>query len=153
MTEFMDKYNKTMDTWRWLLDNVNAYVFGEEFNEEMFADAMKGAFDIYSKMYSLEMMKIEDYCEPGANHFLALTGILFEYAADRYVADSENEVFRASQLAVRLLLGRIANDYMWHEDGILPAIELDYWFESDRELVYDVNKGDLSDMIEVVRLI
>ena len=130
------------------MENVNDYVFDdEEFDEDMFAKAMRGAFEVYAKMFSLETIRIKGTSdELGTDHLIKLTGILHEYATDRYVNSSDNEVFRASQLATRLLLNGVTNDFVWHEDGILPADELlaDFWFESDKELIYDVNKGDLT---------
>ena len=105
MKEFMEKFYETRDTWLELLDNVNAYVFGEEFDEEMFADAMRGAFEVFLKMNSLESIKTVGNSEDlGANHLMILIGIMREYAADRYTEDPENIVFRASQLATRLLI-------------------------------------------------
>lgn len=154
MKEFMEKFYETRDTWLDLLDNVNAYVFGEEeLDEDMFADAMRGAFEVFSKMFSLETVKVMGNSEAlGANHLMTLIGTMQEYAADRYTEDSENIVFRASQLATRLLVNRAVNDFWWHDDGILPADELiDYiWLELDDNYVYDINKGDLSELIKVL---
>lgn len=154
MKEFMEKFYRTRDTWLNLLDNVNSYVFGEEeLNEDMFADAMRGAFEVFSKMYTLETVKVIGSSEElGANHLMTLIGTMQEYAADRYTEDSENVVFRASQLATHLLLNSAKNDFIWHDDGIIPADELiDYiWFEPGNDYVYDINKGDLSDLIEII---
>ena len=154
MKEFMEKFYETRDNWLDLLDNVNAYVFSEEeLDEDMFADAMRGAFEVFSKMYSLETVKVMGNSEAlGVNHLMTLIGTMREYAADRYTEDSENIVFRASQLATRLLVNGVVNDFMWHDDGILPADELlDYvWFEPGNDYVYDINKGDLSDLIEIL---
>lgn len=154
MKEFMEKFYETRDNWLDLLDNVNAYVFSEEeLDEDMFADAIRGAFEVFSKMYSLETVKVMGNSEAlGVNHLMTLIGTMREYAADRYTEDSENIVFRASQLATRLLVNGVVNDFMWHDDGILPADELlDYvWFEPGNDYVYDINKGDLSDLIEIL---
>lgn len=154
MKEFMEKFYETRDNWLDLLDNVNAYVFGEEeLDEDMFADAMRGAFEAFSKMNSLETIKTVGSSEElGVNHLMTLIGTMREYAADRYTEDSENIVFRASQLATRLLVNGAVNDFVWHDDGIIPADELlDYvWFEPDDNYVYDINKGDLSDLIKVL---
>lgn len=154
MKEFMEKFYRTRDTWLNLLDNVNSYVFGEEeLNEDMFADAMRGAFEVFSKMYTLETVKVIGNSEAlGANHLMTLIGTMQEYATDRYTEDSENIVFRASQLATRLLINGAVNDFLWHDDGILPADELlDYvWFEPGNDYAYDINKGDLSDLIEII---
>lgn len=150
----MEKFFETRDTWLDFLDNVNAYVFGEEeFDEEMFADAMRGAFEVFAKMHSLETIKVIGNSEAlGANHLMTLIGTMQEYAADRYTENSDKVVFRASQLATRLLLSGAKNDFVWHEDGILPADKLmDYvWFEPGNDYVYDINKGDLSDLIEIL---
>lgn len=119
----------------------------------MFADAMRGAFEVFSKMYSLETVKVLGSSDSlGANHLMMLVGTMQEYATDRYTEDSDNVAFRASQLATRLLLNGAKNDFVWHEDGILPADELmDYvWFESGNDYVYDINKGDLLDLIEIL---
>lgn len=88
----------------------------------------------------------------GANHLMILIGIMREYAADRYTENPENIVFRASQLATRLLINGAVNDFLWHDDGVLPADELlDYvWTEPGNDFVYDINKGDLSDLIEIL---
>lgn len=155
MKEFMEKFYETRDTWLDLLDNVNAYVFGEEeFDEDMFADAMRGAFEVFAKMHSLETVKVIGNSETlGANHLMTLIGTMQEYAADRYTEDSENIVFRASQLATRLLVNGAVNDFLRHDNGILPADELiDYifWLELDDNYVYDINKGDLSDLIKIL---
>lgn len=154
MKEFMEKFYETRDTWLDLLDNVNTYVFGEEkFDEDMFADAMRGAFEVFAKMHSLETVKVIGNSEAlGANHLMTLIGTMQEYAADRYTEDSDNVVFRASQLATRLLLNGAKNDFVWHEDGIIPADELmDYiWFEPGNDYVYDISKGDLSDLIDIL---
>ncbi len=99
MKEFMEKFYETRDNWLDLLDNVNAYVFGEEeLDEDMFADAMRGAFEAFAKMNSLETIKtVGNSEELGVNHLMTLIGTMREYAADRYTEDSENIVFRASQ--------------------------------------------------------
>lgn len=154
MKEFMEKFYETRDTWLDLLDNVNAYVFGEEeLDEVMFADAMRGAFEVFAKMHSLETVKVIGNSEAlGANHLMTLIGRMQEYAADRYTEDSENIVFRASQLATRLLVNGAVNDFLWHDNGILPADELlDYiWIEPGNDYVYDISKGDLSDLIDIL---
>lgn len=154
MKEFMEKFYETRDTWLDLLDNVNAYVFGEEkFDEDMFADAMRGAFEVFAKMHSLETVKVIGNSEAlGANHLMTLIGTMQEYAADRYTEDSDNVVFRSSQLATRLLVNGAVNDFLWHDDGILPADELiDYiWLELDDNYVYDITQGDLSELIKVL---
>ncbi|MBR3819133.1 MAG: hypothetical protein IKJ41_08295 [Clostridia bacterium] len=154
MKEFIEKFYETRDTWLDLLDNVNAYVFGEEkFDEDMFADAMRGAFEVFAKMHSLETIKVMGNSEVlGANHLMILIGTMREYAADRYTEDTENIVFRASQLATRLLVNGAVNDFLWHDDGILPADELiDYiWLELDDNYVYDITQGDLSELIKVL---
>ena len=154
MKEFMEKFYETRDTWLDLLDNVNAYVFGEEeLDEDMFADAMRGAFEVFAKMHSLETIKVMGNSEVlGAKHLMILIGTMREYAADRYTEDTENIVFRASQLATRLLVNGAVNDFLWHDDGILPADELlDYiWIEHGNDYVYDINKCDLSDLIKVL---
>lgn len=153
MKEFMEKFYEVRDIWEELCDNSDAYFFAEkELNEEMFADAMRGAFEVFAKMYSLETVKVTGNAEAlGANHLMYLIGNMREYAADKYTEDAENIVFRASQLATRLLVNGAVNDFLWHEDGILPADELiNYRFEPNDDCVYDINKGDLSDLIDIL---
>ena len=77
--------------------------------------------------------------------------LMSEYMADRYTSDTENEKFRASQLAARLMLGRITHEFQWHEDGIFQVYELEYYYGEDDKLVYDVEKGDLSDMVKALQ--
>ena len=143
----MENFYNTVELWNNLLGKVNEYVFGEEFDERIFDEAMKGAFEIFDAVYNMDEIRVEESDGMvNALKLLQLTCLMSEYMADRYTAD-DNEKFRASQLAVRLMLGRITSGFLWHADGIFPAYELEYYYGEDDKLVYDVKKGDLSDMI------
>ena len=48
----MGKVYSTIELWNNLFENINAYTFGEEFDEELFSEAMKGAFQVYDAFYS-----------------------------------------------------------------------------------------------------
>ena len=141
-----------LENWNVLLENVNAYVFGEEFDEVLFSEAMKGAFEVYDAFYfKRESWMSGPDAEGSMGKVLKLTWLMSEYMADRYTSDTDNERFRASQLAVRLMLGRITTNFQWHEDGLFPVYELEYYYGEDDKLVYDVKKGDLSDMVNALQ--
>jgi len=144
----MENFYNTIELWNNLLGKVNEYVFGEEFDEGIFDEAMKGAFEIFDAVYNMDEIRVEESDDMvNALKLLQLTCLMSEYMADRYTAEEDNEKFRASQLAVRLMLGRITSNFQWHEDGIFPAYELEYYYGEDDKLSYDVRKGDLADMI------
>jgi len=150
----METFYNTIELWHRFLERVNDYVFGEPFDEETFAEAMKGAFEIFNLVYNLDGIRMEESDGMvNALNVLQLTSLMSEYMADRYTADEDNELFRASQLAVRLMLGRVTSSFQWHGDGIFPAYELEYYYGEDDTLVYDINKGDLSDMIRTLQYV
>lgn len=144
-------YN-TIEKWTILLGNTNAYTFGEEFDEELFSEAVEGAFQVFDAFYSMETISVDGFEETvTALDVIRLISLMSEYMADRYTSDTDNEKFRASQLAVRLMLGRITTNFQWHEDGLFPVYELEYYYGEDDKLVYDVKKGDLSDMVNALQ--
>ncbi|MBQ9766080.1 MAG: hypothetical protein IJW18_07770 [Lachnospiraceae bacterium] len=150
----MANFHNVRELWSSLLENVNAYVFGEEFNEALFDEAMKGAFEIFDSVYNMEQLKMEEWGETvNVLQVLQLTCLMSEYMSDRYTADEDNEKFRASQLAVRLMLGKVTDSYQWHGDGVFPAYEFEYYYGEDDKLVYDVKTGDLSDMVEALKYV
>ena len=85
------------------------------------------------------------------NDAIRLTGLMHEYAADRLVDDSEDNIFFASQLAVRLMLSQITDRFFRTEDGILDAYETLYWCDEAEKYIYNVNIGSLDGMIELVK--
>lgn len=168
MKEFMEKFYETKDMWGKLLERVDDWAFGDaKLDNDLFADAMRGAFEVFSEIRSYQTVAM--YTEPqeiGVNHIMSFWGTISEYAADRYIVEINNVVFRASQYAVRLLLNGVKGDSPWHDNGVLPIDEiLDYycWREDDKEYienyygdslkdyVYDINKGDLSDFITIAK--
>ena len=143
-----------IEKWTTLLENTNAYTFGEGFDEELFSEAMKGAFQVYDAFYYMEKISVEGFDETvTALDVMRLTSLMSEYMADRYTTEEGNEKFRASQLAVRLMLGRFTNGFQWHADGVFPVYELECYYCEDDELVYNVDKGDLSDMMKALQWI
>lgn len=150
----MEHFYNTIELWYGLLERVNDYVFGEPLDEELFAEAMKGTFEVFNAVYNMDEIRVEESDGMvNALQLLRLTCLMSEYMADRYTADEDNEKFRASQLVVRLVLGRITNNFQWHEDGIFPVYELEYYYGEDDKLVYDVQKGNLSDMISALQFV
>lgn len=154
MKELKKKFIETRDTWRDLMDNVNWYVFGEEeLDEDIFADAMRGALELFSQMYKSKTVPVlGNPQELGVNDLINLFGMMADYSADRYTEESENITFRASQIATRLLLCGVKENYFWLEDGIFPVKDFidGFCFEPGKDYVYDINKGDLSDIIDML---
>lgn len=167
MKEFMEKFYETRDMWEKMLDNVESYVFGEEEPDtDVFADAMRGAFEVFSEMYPpASIAVLGSPQELGANHLMSIFGIISEYTADRYIVEPNNVTFRATQFAARLLLNGTKSAFIQQEDGVFRANEIiDYYCseEGDKEyiddcygdsiedFIYDIYKGDLSDLIELM---
>ena len=56
----MEHFYNTIELWNNLLGKVNEYVFGEEFDEGIFDEAMKGAFEIFDAVYNMDEIRVEE---------------------------------------------------------------------------------------------
>ena len=139
--------------WQTLVDSVGDYSLANEpFDKELFASAMKEAYNIFEKTKVMKKINIQGDCDRfGMNDAIRLSGLMHEYAADRLVDYSENNIFFASQLAVRLMLSQITDRFFPPESGILDAYETLYWCDEAEKYVYNVNIGSLDGMIELVK--
>lgn len=139
--------------WQTLVDSVGDYSLANEpFDKELFASAMKEAYNIFEKTKVMKTIDIQgDRNRFGMNDAIRLSGLMHEYAADRLVDYSENNIFFASQMAVRLMLSQITDRFFPPESGILDAYETLYWCDEAEKYVYNVNIGSLDGMIELVK--
>ena len=154
----INAYKETLTAslrWTALCKCAEEVIQGEKtFPADYFAKTVKITYDLFAEMRNHKKISVyPSHEEIGAIGYLTIAHNLFEYSILDISDDkSENLISTASIIVVKALLDKILDWGIDYEDGIIDIFPIfpdmiDYTAE---EYFYDVEKGDLSDIIRFI---
>ena len=142
-----------IEMWKDLMYETPYYAVGEkEVDTEFFKKAMKETFCYFKEKINFDVSD-DKYVLP-ANDVL-LYGFVFAYATHsiryRY---GETDIFEASQHAAQMLCDAVICRDFFPQEGTVLNSDFDYLdkdYNPMKEYHYDVETGDLSELIELIK--
>ena len=147
--------------WNYMWELKEAFAFGDDsFDMEEYKGLVKRTYYCIKDMH--RHISTNDYSEITSDDVIAymqIVSLISMYSASCCSDESEGHIFAISRL-LAFDLADLAVNYSKYEgdedfgapDGVIVSLE-GYSYGLDKNLVYDVNKGDLSDYIEFAELI
>ena len=159
----MKDLSRIYDSWLDLWNKKEAFAFGdEEVDLEPFKALVKDTYYLIVEMH--EHIASGDYSNikpDEMREYLDLVSVMSLYAANMYTDESEGNTFAVTRLLTFSLADYGANYSYYVEDeddpvesgdGLIVTID-GFSYGIERELRYDVNKGDFSDFIEFASVV
>ena len=159
----MKDLSRIYDSWVDLWNRKEALAFDdEEVDLDSFKTLVKDTYYLIVEMH--EHIASGDYSgikPEDMREYLDLVSVMSMYAAKIYTDESEGNAFAVTRLLTFNLADYGVNYSYYAEDedepikkgdGLIVSIE-GFPYGIERELRYDVNKGDLSDFIEFARVV
>lgn len=158
MLEDKNAYQKVIIAgmrWSMLYDVSESVKEGKtEFPSEHFAETVKMTYDLFADMMDNDEISVTpSRDEIGAVGYITIARGLIEYSNIKVKDDkSENFIFAASVIVARALTDKITNEYYSFDERFIDISSIFPGMIDDEteEYIYDVDKGDLTDVIKFI---
>ncbi len=159
MSEKRNAYHKIITTsmrWSMLYDISETILKGKkEFPSGYFAETIKMTYDLFADMIENEAISVRpSHDEIGAIGYITIACGIVEYGNIEFkIEKSKDYVFAASVIVAKALVDKITNEFYYFDERCIDIFPLfpdliDYETE---KYIYDVDKGDLSDIIKFIQ--
>jgi len=148
-------YTELRDRWEYMWESRESFAFGDEdFDMEAYKDLVKETYYCIKEMQThISNKNYADVSPEDMRDYLTIVSLISRYSASCYTDNSKDCAFAISRL-LAYDLSDLAT-FFWsaadeEHDGEIVSFE-GYSYGLDKNIVYNVNKGDLSDYIEYAR--
>lgn len=126
----------------------------KEFPSEYFAETVKMTYDLFADMMDNDEISVRPTRdEIGAIGYITIARGIVEYSNIKVKNDkSKDFVFAASVIVARALIDKITNEFYYFDERFIDIFPIfpDVIDDETEKYIYDVDKGDLSDIIKFI---